>query len=478
MVPTGNVILGFDYASMTRFLNEAYSYESLVKDLTQGDSDLLLFNNEANPNFISFEHSLAVNGEPGFKITFIDPNQEFENRFIQGGMFNRIAGSVYNKDVKSITDTYGKQRSKEVSESLSKFDRSFYSELATKLEQNNTLKEIYVIYGTGNNLKLWSGPHKTYFTNVDVSPVGAGARKLTLSLQAVQTPLFDRQGAFNEKVDLNLAGLSIRCNGTSQPILIKNFPNSVYDTSLNFKKAKKITDQVESYKTEEEQILSESGFERLVNVIRSVDIHSIVVDAIRNYIQSATRNKNVIVLIPNINTGCREYLLYLANSFRHQSNAEIAANKAKGTLTGSCQASMDNSFFHPEIRRLGRLELFIRTCLLELGLCMDSVDKQNSEVSNKITIPQGQYGIHKIVSEHINFAERFKKYYDKGFTAILTEVSNEGLPDHYGKIKKVFDLIQEACKGNYSLELEILNETQLQVLDFWSKGNGKINPSD
>jgi hypothetical protein len=478
MVPTGNVILGFDYASMTRFLNEAYSYESLVKDLTKGDSDLLLFNNEANPNFISFEHSLAVDGEPGFKITFIDPNQEFENRFIQGGMFNRIAGSVYNKDVKSITDTYGKKRSKEVSQTLSKFDRSFYSELATKLEQNNTLKEIYVIYGTGNNLKLWSGPHKTYFTNVDISPVGAGARKITLSLQAVQTPLFDRQGAFNEKVDLNLAGLSIRCNGASQPIVIKNFPNSVYDTSLNFKKAQKIIDQVESYKTEEEQILSESGFETLVNTIKSVDIHSIVVDAIRNYIQSATRNKNVIVLIPNINTGCREFLLYLATTFRHQSNSEVAANKAKGTLTGSCQASMNNSIYDKEFETLGNLEGFIRSCLLELGIELDCINKETTSISNVVTIPHGQYGVHKLYSEYPNSYQRFKNYYNRQFTAILSEVSNEGLPDHYGKIKKVFDLIQEASKGNYSLELEIINETQLQVLDFWSKGNGKINPSD
>lgn len=476
MIPTGNVLLGFDYDSMVRFLEEGASYQSLIKNIANNDDRVLLFNNESNPNFISFEHSLTPKGEPGFKITFIDPKQEFEKRFLTGGLFKRIAGSAYNTEVKSLNDYFGKKRSQEVSKSISKFDKDFYNELAKKLEENNNLKEIYVVYGTGNNLKLWSGPHKTYFTNAEITPLSGGARKITLVLQSTMSTLFEREGAFNEIVDLNLAGMTMRCNGTSQEVILHNYPKNVYDVASYYKKFKKITDKLEEYRSEEQTTLRESGFEKFVDLIKNIDIHSIIVDSIRNYVQSATRNKNVIVLIPNINVACREYLTHLADTVRLDSKASIVADSAGGTGIGSMQSSLDNSLFPlTDKETLAKLEAFLCLVLTDFGLEL----QKTILGEEKKALPQSSINIFKAIENKPTAKEAFEDYFiSTNFTGIITEASNKGLPKHTEKLIKIFDKIKEASKGNYSLELVILTESQLKVLDFWSKGNGKINPSD
>lgn len=476
MIPTGNVILAFDSDFIEKFMEEGASYQSLVKGIAGTDDRVLLFNNESNPNFVSFEHSLSPQGEPGFKITFIDPKQEFEKRFLSGGLFNRVAGSAYNKDVQSLNDYYGKKRSKEVSKSISNFDKSFYEDLARKLEENNQLKEIYVMYGTGNNLKLWSGPHKTYFTNAEISPISGGARKITMILQSTISPLFPREGVFNEIVDLNLAGMTMRCNGVSQEVVLHDYPKNVYDVASNYKKFKKLTDKIEEYKSEEETTLRESGYEKFVDLIKSVDIHSMVVDAVRNYVQSATRNKNVIVLIPNINVACREYLTHLADTFRLDSKAAIVADSAGGTGIGSLQAGLDKSIFNfPVENNKAKLEAFIGLVLTDFGMQLQKTILGEESKG----FPNSAIHIYKALEEQRSSENAFSWYYNKTtFNAIITKASDKGLPNHIEKLVDVFDRIKEASKGNYSLELIIVTESQVKVLDFWSKGNGKITPSD
>ena len=73
-VPTANVIIGFDREVMDRFFTAGATYTSLIQGLTkEGELDnVLLFDNESNPNFISFEHSL-MGTKMEMKLTFIDP---------------------------------------------------------------------------------------------------------------------------------------------------------------------------------------------------------------------------------------------------------------------------------------------------------------------------------------------------------------------------------------------------------------------
>ena len=74
-VPTANVIIGFDREVMDRLFTAGATYTSLIQGLTkEGELDnVLLFDNESNPNFISFEHTLGIGGKMEMKVVFIDP---------------------------------------------------------------------------------------------------------------------------------------------------------------------------------------------------------------------------------------------------------------------------------------------------------------------------------------------------------------------------------------------------------------------
>ena len=82
IVPTSNVIVGFDREVMSRLFSKGSTYKSLVAEITEDRSpDVLLFDNESNPNFISFEHTFGMRSGMRMTLEFIDPKQEFEKRF-------------------------------------------------------------------------------------------------------------------------------------------------------------------------------------------------------------------------------------------------------------------------------------------------------------------------------------------------------------------------------------------------------------
>ena len=81
-IPTANIVVAFNKETMERLFSSGATYKSLVAELSDGNEDALLFNNVANPNFISFEHSLGLGGGMKMVLTFIDPKGEFESRFV------------------------------------------------------------------------------------------------------------------------------------------------------------------------------------------------------------------------------------------------------------------------------------------------------------------------------------------------------------------------------------------------------------
>ena len=92
-IPTANVIVGFNKEVMDRLFAEGSTYESLVKGLTLdgAEDDVLLFNSESNPNFISFVHDNRKGNT--MKLTFIDPTGNFEKRFFSDNLSRNTAGS-------------------------------------------------------------------------------------------------------------------------------------------------------------------------------------------------------------------------------------------------------------------------------------------------------------------------------------------------------------------------------------------------
>ena len=241
-VPTANVIVGFDREVMDRLFTDGATYKSLIQGLTkEGELDnVLLFDNESNPNFVSFQHTLGFGKGMKMVLTFIDPKGEFERRVMSDSITRNIAGFSYNTEAynkvtyekealasgKSLEqykeDVISGKASEDAEKSQMLYDKKFFSDLQKRMAKHYGKKELYVAYGSGNNLDLWSGPHRTILTGADITV--KGARKITITLtptaQAVQ--LSQRRGASNEVVDLDLAGLTMRYSGISKPIKFSN----------------------------------------------------------------------------------------------------------------------------------------------------------------------------------------------------------------------------------------------------------------
>jgi len=346
MIPTVNVIVGYDRDKMMRYFAEGASYTAVHKELSQ-DPDVLLFEAQGNPNFISFEHSLFKENV-NFKLTFIDPKQEFEKRYFSGGVMQQIAGTAYQGPIKSLCDSRAKEVSNETRRSIQNIGIQYYKDVKNELVREYELKAFYIAYGVGNDFKMWAGPYKAYLSAADITPT-QGAKKVTLTL----TPILDnfntgnRRGAYNERVNLNLAGLTMRCVGSSREIKFKDYPNNVYWTWRYFLESNKKTEGVKQYKAEQEAIIAETN-PSLVSLFQKVDIHTIVVDAIRNFVQNATGNKNVIVLLPDINIVCKEHIQKIYDSFREGSRAALAAAASEGGSCGSFNSSIVRTEVAPD----------------------------------------------------------------------------------------------------------------------------------
>ena len=516
-VPTANVIVGFDREVMDRLFTDGATYKSLIQGLTkEGELDnVLLFDNESNPNFISFEHTLGFGPGMQMTLTFIDPKGEFERRFMSDSITRNIAGfssnkKTYNKINKAhLVDPAEAKASADVKKTLALYDKKTFSIVKKGMEQHYGEKEFFVAYGSGNNLDLWSGPHRTILTGADISV--KGARKITLKLtptaQAIQ--LSHRRGAYNEKVDLDLIGLTMRYSGISKPIEFTKIKEnkSAYDP-LKYLGLKGVTlDGTESIenagaKTDDiRKALEKLGLNEAASELGQFDFHSIVVDALRSYVQKATGNPNVIVLLPNINVTCRQWINDSLKNSRGVSEkiqaledaygasagasagAAIGASVAGSTATplklnGVLLADLVKYRYDKELGDLGYKENFMSNFLSSFGLELHQVYKDGIAKSlDKKSIPSHNIAKWIAYETGTDANDRFKKYFKAfDFYAIAQKSSDKGIPNHFETIKNIINKINENAKEEYQIILGIFNETDIKLLDFWG-GSIKTLPT-
>ena len=98
-VPTANIIIGFNKEVMDRLFTAGATYTDLIDELTINKTeDVLLFDSQNNPNFISFEHTNGMSKGMKMVLSLIDPKGEFEKRFATDNVVKNIAGFAYNDD--------------------------------------------------------------------------------------------------------------------------------------------------------------------------------------------------------------------------------------------------------------------------------------------------------------------------------------------------------------------------------------------
>jgi hypothetical protein len=486
-IPTANVIIGFEKETMSRLFEEGATYTSLIKGLSVSGSDTLLFDNESNPNFISFEHSLNMGGGMKMKLEFIDPEGEFEKRYITDNSVKNIAGFMYNDTQNIDRNVFSKKVNKGMKESASDYSEQYYSDILQEYKKQFRTKEVYVAYGSGNNLNLWSGPHRTMLTGADISVKGPRKITLTLTPTAQALNLNHRRGAYNEKVNLNLAGMTMRYSGESQKI---KFQNLVKEWQLGENLAEELMDNQSVYNPleyldlEQTYLITEKheahaklfgalGLNDLASTLGEFDFHSIIVDALRSYIQKATNNPNVIVLLPNINLICRKLINETAKNARigwDTSSQEVAFGSF------NMQSKMARSLEGKVIISVGAKEQFISNFLQSLGCELHSVIRDSIMSSSDLkAIPQQHISALENRERKKNADERMKSYYkDRDFYGIIQKSSSDGIPDHMAVVRNVLNSIKKHSKEDYQLNIAYFTETDLNVLDLWSKNTGTL----
>jgi hypothetical protein len=374
-IPTSNVIVGFSKDAMNRLFAEGATFTSLIKGLNK-EGDVLLFNHDSNPNFIDFKHDMnQTQGGNVMTLRLIDPNREFEKRFITDNTV--LAGGGYhldntNKFKNPLTEIREHQHETKLKEANS---QEYAFKFRKAYQEAKGQKYIYVAYGMGENLDLWSGPHITVLKGADMQV--KGEKKLTIQLAATALPLDlgDRRGLYNEEVNINLHGLDVEVNARSDNFDFLNIaePDPVYAAPAAKQiKSSEFTNRISEFEAEFAGAIAASDFNILGPVIKNVDMHMVVTDVLRRYISIATGNHNVIVLLPDLNLVCRNTILNWVDHYKLFPNGEPSIPNPE-TITS---AKLNNrEGYYSEEGFPGRFYIVVKKILSDFGLSFDSEEK-------------------------------------------------------------------------------------------------------
>lgn len=466
-VPTANVIVAFDKDTMDRLFSAGATYSSLVKQVSDGDEDVLLFNNVSNPNFVSFEHELNNGGGLKMSLSFIDPKGEFENRFLTDNPA-RLISSVTNPDIET-TKASIKDPNRQYRDSLQQFTEPQIKNIKDSLTKDIGTREFFVAYGVGDNLSLWSGPHRTVLANADIAV--EGARKITITLVPTLSPLdiSNRRGAFNEEVNLNFYGLKIRFSGDGRAI---DFESPTRYDPIKYLDDYKKKDDVSRFRSETNEALTNLKFDQLVKQVEKYDFHCMVVDAIRNYVQKATNTKNVVVLLPNLNVVCRQAIFDAALNYNRatapppEDNRFDAGSFFRGSRGIAGPQDMNYYYGAEAISRGDELN-FVREVLKSFGMELYEITSRGTRQPSPIS--GGSVGYFQDVERNANPDDRFMEYADtRVYYPSINAVENN-VPDHVQVLSKVFNSINKLSRSSQKISIRDLNmtETQTQLLKIW-----------
>ena len=307
IIPTPSVVVSFTKEPMDRLFKAGGSVKSLMKTIA-GDDDLILFNHDSNPNFISFEYQFTLGGgEHVATLKFIDPNNEFEDRYFRKGFEENIAGFRPSFDLNEFTKE---------GQAL-----NLKSEFFRRYVQSYGQKEIYVAFGSGPDLRTWAGPYKMYVMGANLET----REGKVITLQLYPTPegflKGDRRTATRQLMNLNLNGLTVLTTGKSEQLNIgitrtedvksaferEGFGLVYTANAYEPGKAENQNAEVQKFifsvydKLDDEIKLSTEAINNyfgltpgVAAIMGGVDFHNIIVDTLRDYIRNATGRDKVV----------------------------------------------------------------------------------------------------------------------------------------------------------------------------------------
>jgi len=490
IIPTANVYISFSKTPMLQFLkgselavkkSTGMSVEEFQEAGMPDEKDVFTFSNsnledEGSLQISDFSHEIGYEGGNTMNITLLDPKREFEKRIFVGSLISELAayGEEFPGFSEGLRDPIQAQRYLY----LINIPDSVKGQLDPQLKLLREAKEkpgktIYVVYGVGKDPNTWSGPHKMTVVNAKIE--AKDIRKIKLRLVSVPMGVVPSQNPTSY-------GTQMRLPSTSPTTIVgysKRFTNlrltagkvadgyviqGVTDAQAEDLKTEArypnlfygdLGDYMAAWRTDNFAIISDEhphlGGE-VKQFIASVDIHRVVTDTVKNFVQKATANPNVVVLFPNLNIILapliEEYIIKL------QWTSE---DWAKGSQEGI------QTYF----RKTANVT---QAVLHRIGLAF-GMEPERTEEGTQPVIPAGD--LNRFKKSPTN--SEWKVFYAQ-MQGRLGPGDGED-PSVYQKLQELFSNLNKWGAALYSAQYGVITESTTEKVGLWQQLQKESNPS-
>lgn len=488
MIPTAFVVISFSRSAMNKLFSTGATFKDLLKESETSD-DVFLFNNAGNANFVKLEHT---NGKGAvMKIEVIDPEQTFEQRLVSNNITD--LASAYASDIKQNESPIVDVNDSTDYKQQIKQNKEFFEEYTKALKTKNKKFQLYVAYGVGENLGAWSGPHIVEIGGIDISVKGSRKFMLDLTVVGGRFNSEQRKRVSRADIDLNLEGLQTKISAKSSPF---SFLDIAEEAFKNKKRTKKLhepyyggstyKDNIEYYREEYLKNFNEDvknykapggnpqkgyyAFKQTFKLQKDLDIHMVITECMRKYIQISTGNPNVIVLLPDLNVLLRDYI-----------SSKITQSNTDETLVSYPAApfivNVANTYAQMQKRAAKLLDQYSQTISIfsGLGMRLKAQFKDGRQSINPNIQTEREKNYENVEDRAIAFFNKrtFYASIDSGWKKSFAKVSTQTVID------TVLNKILAATKGvPYGTWNNVTYfETDSKFLELWAaeKGNPVFN---
>ena len=420
---TANVLVTTNKASMQKlFFNVSKFPKKPLSELIEKDSDVFLFAPGKESGLISFRDSWGRGSSPTMTLEFLDPEKEFENRFFQTGLQDRIDNVISWVQAQSgITSEFDLEAE---AVKLGKFSDIIKEEEEAAHPRVGGM--VFVAYGLGPDINKWTiSSGKIINVSMDVSK---GAREITITLAPTL-------GFLSTKEFMDAKGIP--------------YPSTVPLDTRYTATAKPLED----YDAGKRRV----GGGDLTPLKADYDFHRMFVDLLTDYLKTVS-TEHVIVLLPDA-----DQLL----------NKSINADRARwaGPNDNELNSVMRDFGLDP-----GGKDADIAKSLANKGW----IERFLSRFGIELTIPEkiaigGGAGL-AVIEQKVNLSG---EEYLAHMADLIPEMHKNESNNSLDGINKIINEFQKGWWGaDYIPDFQLYWENNLRVLDIWKKELGIGNGSD
>jgi hypothetical protein len=398
--------------------------DKILSILTEEEiKDSLLVTPNINPGLIDLDFNFNNQVADSYSLTlrFLETNSGFEAKYIESNvslaMLKRLAA-----------------------------DSSFNSNL--DYSSLKDIRYIYFSFGIGSNLKDWAGPYKLFLKNSNILIDSNGVKTVELVFQS-----HGRYLQTNNIIDGELDSIATSFNRYNRFLTSKSLGEANATTLLTY----------------EDIELKNNG---------TVNITQIISELLARYISQITRSKNVIVMLPDLQSVYDdEFQKALEKSIR---NPDIIPTDDFGLLIVTI----------PEIKLRTSVIIALRELISKVGIDLqENIEKFNPNEfkilgETKVNTNSAPNESRKranflspIIEENQeNQAKLLKKFGDQFSLAITSSNYSEFSWDYYAPLQSISDNIKRYWK--ISSPINLREEINIGLTSLWKEEGYIDNDTD